>query len=95
LFVDLNAILFVTCLKKSSADKNFLQHVSGNTQKSWKAFLFGQKKHHCLFVCLQPYYGISRDLSHSNMQGIEGMMLADTFAKNSTEHQEISNPFRL
>jgi hypothetical protein len=29
------------------------------------------------------------------MQGIEGMMLADTFAKNSTEHQEISNPFRL
>jgi hypothetical protein len=23
------------------------------------------------------------------------MMLADTFAKNSTEHQEISYPFRL
>jgi hypothetical protein len=53
-------------LHKSSADKNFLQHVSGNTHKSCKAFLFGQKKHHCLFVCLQPYYGISRDLSHSN-----------------------------
>jgi hypothetical protein len=48
----------------------------------------------CLFVCnpIVAYPEISPTLI---MQGIEGMMLADTFAKNSTEHQEISNPFRL